>query len=189
MMQYAKIHSQKGKYGWYSCLPISRTESSVCTLEVEGLIYPSIARGFHPMWDDLQFDWKSFFFVIRRSVVQQKHIESWFGIPDFIVRMEKHSKLLVGCFTLQEILLKYHQIPMQRRMNFKGLMMRGVAACSICARHFCLWICLLAAVARTTCFFLDSRKKVQAHEHRRSTSLRWLGMGFLNHQQYVSDSC
>ena len=156
MMQYAKIHSQKGKYGWYSCLPISRTESSVCTLEVEGLIYPSIARGFHPMWDDLQFDWKSFFFVIRRSVVQQKHIESWFGIPDFIVRMEKHSKLLVGCFTLQEILLKYHQIPMQRRMNFKGLMMRGVAACSICARYFCLWICLLAAVARTTCFFLDS---------------------------------
>ena len=50
-----------GKYGWYSCIPISRTESFVCTLKVEGLRYPSIARGFHPMWDDSQFDWKSFF--------------------------------------------------------------------------------------------------------------------------------
>lgn len=82
----------------------------------------STGFSFHVGWFAVWLE--ILFFMIRRSVVQQKHIESWFGIPDFIVRMEKRSKLLAGCFTFQEILLKYHQIPMQRRMNFQGLMMR-----------------------------------------------------------------
>lgn len=85
----------------------SRTESFVCTLKMEGLIHPSIARGVHPIWDDSQFDWKSSFFPCPLSVVVQQK------------RMENRSKLLVGCFTWQETLLKYHEIPRQRRMICK----------------------------------------------------------------------
>ena len=119
---------------------------------------------FHSVSDQVHFDWNRreyavwleiLFFMIRRLVVQQKHIESWFGIPDFIVRMEKRSKLRVGCFTLQEILLKYHQIPMQRRMNFKGLMMRELQLVQYVPVIFVSgYVCLQQSQEQQ--FFLDS---------------------------------
>ena len=50
---------------------------------MEGLIFLSIALGFHPIWDDSQFDWKSsvFFHDQKVSGMAKTHlkIESWFG--------------------------------------------------------------------------------------------------------------